>query len=718
MDWLKYLSSRAAGALECRSSDGTARLTRIDVDSTALLAPTLDLLLSALALLCHRYGREEEVSFLIRVQEPSGVSSWRARAALGESYSRRSIASALRRDPSQVDAAPALWLFVNFDAPKISEEIARAGVRAEEDLVLTVADGSTQVGALCDAGRYRRAAVVDLLENLIETLHALERLPADQPLQSIEFLSTAQLARLAEWSSGGRDGEPFIGLPQRFRKIVEQHGDTLAVRTRSERWSYRELERRAELVAAALRRHGVGRGSRVIVSQKREAALLASLLGVLKTAATYVAIEPGYPTERVAFIAEDTGAELILTDTNGAFPPGIPVLQVADACGSEAPEAELATPNATPVTPEDTAYILYTSGSTGKPKGVMIGHDSLDHFLRWSIAAHNLGPGDVTAALTSVLFDVSVCDLWTPLVSGAALALLATPAELFELSDVPRVAMMCAVPSAFQTEFGLKRALSPEARGPRIGILNLAGEALDPTLASLITSRLRPNSLRNCYGPTEATVYATWAEVKDPSSISIGRPLPNMRAFVLDGSGNRVPPGVPGELCLAGLGVARGYLNRDELNAERFVRAHFDDEPRLYRTGDLVRYRDDGALLFLGRADHQIKLNGYRIELGEVESAILRRTGVRQCAVLPLTLGRRGTVLVGCIQAGCGETPAGIVRKLAPLLPEYMIPTQWLEVESFPVTVSGKLDRVALQRTVAARFMPQSRHQPTDGVQT
>jgi amino acid adenylation domain-containing protein len=687
MEWLKHLQRAPGGATQVHASA---------VRAAAALARPVDqeTLVAGLAVLAKRYGADDHVAFASDAEI--------VRASLGETYTLDHVRAALDRRPAEnVEPglpSPRLRVCHSTHPPAVA-----AG---SEDLTLWI-DAGNRCGAVFDPAVYRRAMVEDLVENLSVLLDGMTGGDGRQRLEDLPLLAADQRERLLAWSYGPQADAPFVGIVARFERAAREHADAVALRAGDERLTYGELDRRADLAAQRLARAGVRRGSRVVVCLPRGTSLVVGLLGILKAGACYVAIDPGYPVERIAFIAADTAATLVLADgsVKARFPEQLRVLRIdepeAEGVAAEAPPADAAA-----VGPDDVAYILYTSGSTGMPKGVVVGHDNLDHFLRWSIVAHDLGSGDVAAATTSILFDVSVCDLWTPLVSGATLCLLRKPTELFELRDVRTVALLCAVPSAFHSPFALKRLLADDGAAPAIGTLNLAGEALEPSLASAILHRVRPRSLRNCYGPTEATVYATWTEVRAGDEVTIGRPLANMRAFVVDRHGHWMPPGMPGELALEGAGVARGYLNRDELTKERFVNPGFDRTLRVYRTGDVVRFRDDGQIRFIGRADQQIKLNGYRIELGEIEAAILERTDVAGCAVFPVAVGRRGTVLVACFQAPAGETPASIVRKIAPFLTDYMVPTEWVRVESFPHTPGGKVDRVALRALAEERLRP------------
>jgi amino acid adenylation domain-containing protein len=345
---------------------------------------------------------------------------------------------------------------------------------------------------------------------------------------------------------------------------------------------------------------------------------------------------------------------------------------------------------------DNLAYVIYTSGSTGRPKGVAITHRSAVTLLHW--AREHFTPYDLEGVLasTSICFDLSVFELFVPLSWGGKVIMADDALHLPHLSAAGEVHLINTVPSAMN-ELVRMKAVPPSVR-----TVNLAGEALSRTLVRKVYEQPTVSRVFNLYGPSEDTTYSTFALVKkgDEESPSIGRPVANTQLYLLDERMEPVPLGLPGELYLGGAGLARGYLRRPAMTAERFVPDPFGEEPgaRLYRTGDLARYRDDGEIEFLGRIDHQIKLRGFRIELGEIEEALRQHTAVAEAAVLATEDGAGDKRLVAYVVPAPGEALGveALRRHLKGRLPSYMMPAAFVSLEALPLTPNGKLDRRAL----------------------
>ncbi|MEU9740841.1 amino acid adenylation domain-containing protein [Micromonospora chersina] len=457
-----------------------------------------------------------------------------------------------------------------------------------------------------------------------------------------------------------------------------------AVRHGDRALSYRQLDEAANRLARVLLRRGVTREDRVGVCLPRTPELVVALLAVLKAGAAYVPLDPAYPPARVAFMATDSGVRLVLTraDLAGRFPATAVAVDRLDP-------VEDATDPAAPSTPEDLAYVIYTSGSTGRPKGVAIEHRSasvLMHWVRQTFDDVELGG---LLAATSVCFDLSVFEIFGPLCWGGRVLLvddvlaLAAPG-----ADKLPVTLVNTVPSA------MGELLTASALPASVRTVCLAGEPLTAALAARVWSRPHVRRLCNLYGPSEDTTYSTWAEVPpDSGDPPIGRPLPRTRAYVLDPDGQPVPPGEPGELHLAGTGLARGYLDRPEETRARFLPDPFRPGERMYRTGDRVRLRPDGQLAYLGRLDDQVKLRGYRIELGEVAARLAALPGVREAtaAVRPGPSG--DPLLVGYL---VGERRDDVRARLAEVLPAPLVPATMVWLDRLPTLPNGKVDRAAL----------------------
>ncbi|HSF40964.1 MAG TPA: amino acid adenylation domain-containing protein [Thermoanaerobaculia bacterium] len=445
---------------------------------------------------------------------------------------------------------------------------------------------------------------------------------------------------LAEWN---RTEHPYpleSCLEERFEAQVRRSPDAVAVTFEDERLTYREMNARANRLAWYLRRLGVGPEARVGVCLERSLDLVVALYAVLKAGGAYVPLDPAYPADRLAFMLEDSRVAVLLTERRSAPPAAngsVVVLLDEDRAlwAGESPDDPVSG-----ATPDNLAYVIYTSGSTGLPKGAMNSHRAICNRLLWMQDAYGLGADDCVLQKTPASFDVSVWELFWPLQTGARLAVARPeghkqPDYLIDLIRREEVTTIHFVPPmlrALLEEPGVERCTS-------LRRVFCSGEALPADLAQRFFSRLGTAGLHNLYGPTEAAVDVTfWAcEPGDRRrSVPIGHPISNLRIYVLDPWSNPVPAGVPGELSIGGVGLARGYHDRPGLTAERFVPDPWGPEPggRLYRTGDLARHLPDGALEYLGRLDHQVKLRGFRIELGEIEAALEQHPAVHHAAVL------------------------------------------------------------------------------------
>ena len=464
-----------------------------------------------------------------------------------------------------------------------------------------------------------------------------------------------------------------------------------------ERWTYRELNRRANQLAHYLRTLGVGPETLVAVMMERSAELIFTLLGVLKAGGAYVPLDPAYPRERLRFMLEDTRAPVLLTQAR--LLDQVPAAHDARVVRVDADREEIvggdeADPARTACA-EHLAYVIYTSGSTGRPKGVAIEHHSAATFVRWAREVFDPAQLSGVLASTSVCFDLSVFEIFVPLSVGGKVILAANALELPSVA-AEEVTLVNTVPSA------MAELVRMEGVPVTVRTVNLAGEALQNSLVQRIYESCGVERVLNLYGPSEDTTYSTWALIEKGSERvpPIGRPVANTRLYVLDGALGPVPVGVAGELYIGGGGLARGYLNRPELTAERFVPDPFGEEPggRLYRTGDMVRYLAVGELEYLGRLDQQVKLRGFRIELGEIEAALCGLLEVREAVVVSCPREGAEQRLVGYIvtRPGFAPTTSELRRHLKEQLPEYMIPSAFVMVEEMPRTANGKVDRRAL----------------------
>ncbi len=551
-----------------------------------------------------------------------------------------------------------------------------------------------------------------------------------QAAVTLPLLDQAEYKNLTEAWQGEdvpyADGRTVHGL------IADQAARTpgriaVAATAGSEPLSYAELDARANQVARALAAYGVGTGDRVAVLMDRSPLLIVALLGVLKAGGAYVPVDPGYPAERIRLLLDDSRAAVVLTsgDTaptgprtpagTGAEPAStVPVLPV---------ETLLTGPDdpfPSPAGPRDLAYVIYTSGSTGLPKGVMVEHHSVVNRLAWMQKRYPVGAEDVVLQKTPISFDVSVWELFWWAIEGAGLALLPTggqkdPRQILDTIAEQQVTTLHFVPSMLGPFLDLLEA-SPElcARAGSLRTVFCSGEALPPARVEQFHRVFDgPGAplLVNLYGPTEATVDVSYHDcVAEPGEpvrrVPIGRPVDNTRLYVLDAYGGLQPAGVPGELCIGGVQVARGYLDRPELTAEKFVEDPFAPGGRLYRTGDLARRLADGTLEYLGRIDGQVKIRGNRVELGEVQNRLVSLPGVRDALVVDHTTPARGTVLAAYYVADTALSPTALRSELAARLPEYMVPAHFIRIDRIPLTPNGKADRRALPAPAAASSGP------------
>jgi amino acid adenylation domain-containing protein len=579
-------------------------------------------------------------------------------------------------------------------------------------------DGGVQATLEYDARRLSDGQTAALGRRLFAALTAMVAEPA-APYAQNPLLEESERRQLALWNETSVDFGPPRSTLERIGERAAIEPDAIAVsysegaEAATEHLSYGELERRARHLAGRLgREFGVCEETLVALSTERTPAMVIGLLAIWQAGGAYLPLDPTYPTERLAFMLADSGAPVLLADGatlaatfSGALPAGLRVLILDSAVGTEGAAGERCDP-----LPAQLAYVIYTSGSTGRPKGVAVAHGALSNFLSSMAERPGLVAGEALLAVTSLSFDIAGLELWLTLSVGGRIE-LATRAEAADGRRLRRRLQESGA-SALQGTPATWRLLidagwTGGAEEP-IRVL-VGGEALPDRLAAELCAR--SGSVWNLYGPTETTIWSAVSAVGvDATGASIGRPIANTRLAILDRVGEPVPVGVAGELWIGGDGVARGYLGRPDLTAERFVPEPPNGQgqevlgARAYRTGDLVRWRVDGTVEFIGRIDSQVKVRGHRIELGEVEAALEALPGVAQAVA---AVGGQGEakILVGYLvpQAAVREGSSALRALLARSLPESMIPGAFVGLDAFPLTPNGKVDRRALPAPEAMR---------------
>jgi amino acid adenylation domain-containing protein len=506
--------------------------------------------------------------------------------------------------------------------------------------------------------------------------------------------------QLLDWNRTEADYPRDSTIAHQFKQQVANTPNAIAIIAKESQLSYRELDERSNRLARYLQSLGVQPDTLVGVAMGRSEALVVSLLAILKAGGGYVPLDPTHPKERLSLIIEDSKMPILLTtsETHGRIPldtPSVSALDVKNpAIGIQSTD-EVETNAAS----HNLAYVIYTSGSTGKPKGVMLENRNVVNFFTGMDRAIGCAPG-VSLAVTSVSFDISVLELLWTLTRGFTVVVHGDEGTATIADEISRHGV-----THLQMTPSLARMLTLDARAfAALGLLKqilLGGEAVPASLIHHIRQIFR-GEIHNMYGPTETTIWSTTYRVEQPgSTISIGRPIANTQIYVLDPELQPVSAGEIGELFIGGDGVARGYWNRPDLTAERFVTIPSLSPNRIYRTGDLARFLPDGNIEFLGRADYQIKLRGHRIEPGEIETILEQCNGIRQAVVVAREDREGDKRLVAYLVAEgvIGAEAADILRSvLEAKLPDYMVPSAFVFLPELPLTDNGKIDRKALLR--------------------
>ncbi|WP_458461931.1 amino acid adenylation domain-containing protein, partial [Paenibacillus sp.] len=538
-------------------------------------------------------------------------------------------------------------------------------------------------------------------------VHILEQMTSDPRLSLNDIeLCTAEESLCFEKFEGQVVEYPREEtIPERFDEQVRQHGDRSALILGSMKMTYSELGMNVNRMAVMLRQEGVRPGDKVGLLTNRSMGMIVSILGILKSGATYVPLDPGFPQERLAYMLKDTQAQLLIAE-QGLFVPGFSgkTMVLNKQCWSGTSSEELRWDSLSQ--PESAAYVMYTSGSTGKPKGVITSHRNI---MKTSIENGfiDMIPTDRVLQLSNYAFDGSTYDIFGALLNGSALILIPKQdmldiTELARTLDEERITTVFMTTALFNTLVDYDLSCLKHMRR-----LFFGGELASRKHVLKALDYLGPHRIINCYGPTETTVFATTFSVdesmRERSNVPIGCPIHNTQVYVLNPWGKRQPVGVPGQLYIGGEGLAQGYLNQPELTAERFDQNPLKPGTRLYRTGDLVKWLPDGNLEFLDRLDQQVKIRGNRVELTEVEGKLLVLPEVKEAMVTSGQDEQGHSFLSAYIVPHSKSVPrlAGIIREqLLHVLPDYMVPTSYTLLDSFPLTSNGKVDKRMLPKPV------------------
>jgi amino acid adenylation domain-containing protein len=569
-------------------------------------------------------------------------------------------------------------------------------VTAKFDLSLYLQEAEHGWGGIVEyATELFERSTIERFVGHFQTLLAGIAAEPDCPVSGLPLLGKAERHRLlVEWNDTAADYPSDKCVHELFAAQAARTPDAVAVLYEGQHLTYGELDQRSNQLAHHLRALGVGPEVVVGLCLERSLDMVVGLLGILKAGGAYLPLDPEYPQERLAYMLTDARAPVVVTQAPltarlTAHPAPLVRLDTQWEDIARQPESMPASETC----PNNLAYLIYTSGSTGKPKGVMIHHGAVVNFLRSMATTPGIDAIDVLAAVTPLSFDIAVLEIYLALIVGARIAVIPRDVALDGSRLRQRLETVGAT-IAQATPATWRMLCEAGWEGRTLKVL-CGGDALSLDLARMLTARSA--ATWNLYGPTEATIWSAAARVDADRPLTIGGPIANTQIHILDARLELMPIGVPGELYLAGVGLARGYFGRPALTAERFLPSPFGNGERLYRTGDLARWRSDGGLEFLGRIDHQVKLRGYRIEPGEIEAALRQHAGVKD-AVVVAGEDSSGEKQLGAyvVVQDAAPDPTELRSYLRKSLPDYMVPSTILPLDALPMTPNGKVDRKAL----------------------
>lgn len=662
----------------------------------------------------HRFDATPELTFEALLQ--------RIGAALRQDYRHGrfplgDLVRALRARDGAGDAAP-FDIALNYQ--KLDFSLPLHGVQVETHFLSHAHERVPLTFVLCEYGnqdirlhldfaldRFDAADASDILQRIVHLLRQATE-DADRPIGRYALLLPSEREdQFVRWQGAVVPLRQGVCLHDFFEEQAQRSPDRVAASCGPQSLTYSQLNLRADRLAHRLRTQGIGPGDLVGICHGRSLDLVAALLGVLKSGAAYVPIDPAYPAPRIGHILDDARPAAVIADARGATAlgafRGITLRTDSPALADSADEAGVEPPlpprSAAGPGAAELAYVIYTSGSTGRPKGVQIEHGSAAAFVQWALAHHTQEEWSVVLAATSICFDLSVFEIFATLAAGGRVALVENVLAIRD-QQIAGLSLINTVPSA------IRGLLEADAVPHGLRCINLAGELLPQDLVDALYARLPSAKVYDLYGPSETTTYSTVCLRVPGGEPLIGKPIHNTLVYVLDDAGEPLPTGAIGELHIGGAGLARGYLGQAALTAEKFVVTRHADA-RLYRTGDLVRWTADGFLQYRGRKDHQEKIRGFRVEPGEIEACLREHPAVADCVVLgrePRGGGPRYLAAYVVADHTAAEAALAATRTLADVLathlaerlPAHAVPSRFVLLPTLPQTPNGKVDRAAL----------------------
>ena len=616
----------------------------------------------------------------------------------------------LKQDPSRNPLFDVMFMLQNMETNELEVDGLRvteykiAAVKAKFDLTFTAMEWEDEIHFNIEygVGLFKKETIERMaghLKNLLEAITTNK----EMLLSDIDILSKGERNQLLyEFNDTYTDYPRDKTIQQLFEEQVAKTPEEIALVLSEDSMTYSELNAKSNQLARTLRASGVKPDDRVGIMVERSFAMIIGILGIIKAGAAYMPIDPDYPKERIKYMLEDSQVEILLTQAwlSARAPFEKQRINLDDASIYENDKTNLELVNS----PSDLLYVLYTSGSTGMPKGVMMEHQAIVNLLFAMEKECPLGREDAFLLRTTYTFDLSVQEIFSWFVGCGKLVILPPEAEksLEETCEsitnhnVTHINFVPSVLAAFLDEIENNQAITEAFKIPKYFLV--CGEVLRKETADAFYKLFQDAKLENLYGPTEthfATLYST-SQDQSYDTIPIGKPLANYQIYILNASNQLTPIGVTGELCIGGESLARGYLNRPELTSEKFIKNPFISGESLYRTGDLARWLPDGNIEFLGRIDHQIKIRGFRIEVAEIESCLMALAEVRAAVVLARVDATGDNYLCAYVVADKKFSTAEMRRRLGESLPDYMIPSYFLQLERLPLTANGKLDRKSL----------------------